>query len=237
MCETCGCSAGGGKLAPFRRVTGIREPVQVQVLARNRTLAARNRALLSEQRVTAINLMSSPGAGKTTLLSRTLPELLRHGPVGVIEGDQATALDAERVAQTGAPVVQINTGRGCHLEADMIFGALQQLAPQPSTLLIIENVGNLVCPALFDLGEAKRVVLLSVTEGDDKPEKYPNMFAAADLVVLTKLDLLAHVDFDVERARRGVSRLNPKAQWLEVSAKTGAGVPTLLGWLESQRAA
>lgn len=217
-------------------VGAVRESVQVQVLARNHALAARNRSLLHEQRVSAINLMSSPGAGKTTLLSRTLPELLRNGPVAVIEGDQATALDADRVAQTGVPVVQINTGKGCHLEADMIFAALQQLAPAPSTLLIIENVGNLVCPALFDLGEGKRVVLLSVTEGDDKPEKYPHMFAVADLVVLTKLDLLAHVDFDVARARRAVSQLNPKAEWLEVSAKTGAGVPALLAWFEAGRA-
>lgn len=229
MCETCGCQSDKP------RVGTLRQPVQAQLLSRNRALAARNRSRLQEQRVFAINLMSSPGAGKTTLLSRALPELLQRGPVGVIEGDQATALDAERVAKSGAPVVQINTGKGCHLEADMIFGALEQLALQPSTLLIIENVGNLVCPALFDLGENKRIVLLSVTEGDDKPEKYPNMFAAADLIVLTKLDLLPHVDFDVQRARRAASQLNPNAEWLEVSAKTGAGMATLLTWLESQR--
>lgn len=216
-------------------VATVREPVQVQVLARNRALAARNRSLLQQRRVFAVNLMSSPGAGKTTLLSRTLPELHRTGPVSVIEGDQATALDANRLAQTGLPVVQVNTGTGCHLDADMIAAALQQLAPAPSTLLIIENVGNLVCPALFDLGEGKRVVLLSVTEGDDKPEKYPHMFAAADLVVLTKLDLLAHVDFDVSRARRAVSQLNPKAEWLEVSAKTGEGIPALLAWFDALR--
>lgn len=254
MCETCGCAgeatlfkpvADGehthvypdGRVVAHRHAPRtVRTSVQVQVLARNRALAARNRSVLREQRVAAINLMSSPGAGKTRLLSRTLPELLRHGPVSVIEGDQATALDADRVAKTGAPVVQINTGKGCHLEADMIFSALEQLAPAPTTLLIIENVGNLVCPALFDLGEGKRVVLLSVTEGDDKPEKYPNMFAAADLVVLTKLDLLAHVDFDATRARRAVTQLNPKAEWLEVSAKTGAGIPALSAWFEAQRA-
>ena len=212
-----------------------RAAVQIQVLARNHAQAKRNRSLLHEQRIGAINLMSSPGAGKTSLLARTLPELRRSGPVAVIEGDQATSLDANRIAQTGVPVVQINTGKGCHLEADMVFAAVQQLAPAPSTLLIIENVGNLVCPALFDLGEGKRVVLLSVTEGDDKPEKYPNMFAAADLVVLTKLDLLPHVDFSVERARAAVSKLNPNATWLEVSAKTGAGMPSWLAWLESQR--
>ena len=263
MCETCGCDADGSVVSHVANgepmhvhvhvhadgqvvqhshehdpVKGprIRESVQVQVLARNQALAARNRLLLQEQRVFAVNLMSSPGAGKTTLLSRTLPELSRNGPVGVIEGDQATALDADRIAQTGVPVVQINTGKGCHLDADMIFAAMQQLSPAPSSLLIIENVGNLVCPALFDLGEGKRIVLLSVTEGDDKPEKYPNMFAAANLVVLTKIDLLAHVDFDVARARRGVLQLNPQAEWLEVSAKTGAGLPAWLAWLESQRA-
>jgi hydrogenase nickel incorporation protein HypB len=213
----------------------LREPVQVQVLARNRELAAHNRTLLHERRVSAINLMSSPGAGKTTLLAQTLPELQQNGPVAVIEGDQATSLDADRIARTGVPVVQINTGKGCHLEADMIFSAVQHLAPAPSTLLIIENVGNLVCPALFDLGEAKRIVLLSVTEGEDKPDKYPNMFAVADLVVLTKIDLLPHVDFDVARARRAAWQLNPEMEWLELSAKTGAGIPAWLAWLDAQR--
>lgn len=261
MCEKCGCQDDGavirhlpdgghvhvrsdGRVASHRHGHEHEheherdarwEPVQVQVLARNRAIAEQNRASLREQRVFALNLMSSPGAGKTTLLARTLPELSRNGPVGVIEGDQATAIDANRIAQTGVPVVQINTGRGCHLEADTIFAAVQQLAPAPSSLLVIENVGNLVCPALFDLGEGKRIVLLSVTEGHDKPDKYPHMFAVADLVVLTKIDLLPHVDFDVEHARRALARLNPKAEWLEVSAKTGAGMPAWLAWLEGLR--
>ena len=232
MCETCGC---GGEHAHVRTAVRL-QPVQTKILARNQALASRNRQRLAELHVFAFNLMSSPGAGKTRLLTHSLPELRKAGPVLVIEGDQATALDAERIAQTGVPVVQINTGKGCHLEADAVFSALQQLAPEPGALLVIENVGNLVCPALFDLGEHKRVVLLSVTEGDDKPEKYPHMFAAADLVLLTKLDLLPHVDFDVARARRAVQQLNPRAHWLEVSAKTGAGMPEWLAWLESQRA-
>ena len=209
--------------------------VQARVLGRNEALAERNRRELAERRVFAFNLMSSPGAGKTTLLTRTLPALHAAGPVMVIEGDQATAIDADRIAQTGVPVVQINTGKGCHLEADMVFSAVQQLSPAPGALLVIENVGNLVCPALFDLGEGKRVVLLSVTEGDDKPEKYPHMFSVADLVVLTKVDLLPHVDFDVSRAQGAVARLNPKAEWLQVSAKTGAGMPEWLAWLEARR--
>ena len=246
MCEICGCSGehrhGHGQESVHDRDhvhdrPALRfEPVQTKILARNQKLAARNRQLLADLHVFAFNLMSSPGAGKTRLLTHTLPELRKTGPVLVIEGDQATALDADRIAQLGVPVVQINTGKGCHLEADTVFSALQQLSPAPGALLVIENVGNLVCPALFDLGEHKRVVLLSVTEGDDKPEKYPHMFAAADVVVLTKLDLLPHVDFDLARARRAVQLLNPKAQWLQVSAKTGAGMPEWLGWLETQRA-
>jgi hydrogenase nickel incorporation protein HypB len=210
------------------------ESLQVKVLGKNADLAARNRAELAARGVTAINLMSSPGAGKTTLLTRTLPALVGGG-VAVIEGDQATAIDAERIAATGIAVVQVNTGKGCHLEADMVHHGLRQLAPLPGTLLVIENVGNLVCPALFDLGEGQRVVLLSVTEGDDKPRKYPHMFAVADVVVITKIDLLPHVDFDVARARASITELAPGARFFEVSARTGAGMPAWIDWLDGQR--
>lgn len=211
------------------------EPLGVRVLARNDASAARNRRELASRGVFALNLMSSPGAGKTTLLTKTLPPLLARGPVAVVEGDQATSIDGDRIAATGAPVVQINTGKGCHLEADMLHTGLEQLAPGPGTLLVVENVGNLVCPALFDLGEGARVVLLSVTEGDDKPAKYPHMFSVADLVVFTKIDLLPHVDFDVARARDAVTTLNPRTTFLEVSARTGAGMDAWIDWLDARR--
>ena len=210
--------------------------LQAKVLGKNSDRAAANRRELARRGVTAINVMSSPGAGKTTLLTRTLPAL-RGGPVAVIEGDQATTLDADRIAATGAAVVQVNTGKGCHLEAEMVWAGVEQLAPAPGALLVIENVGNLVCPALFDLGEALRVVLLSVAEGDDKPAKYPHMFAVADVVVLTKLDLLPHVDFDVARARAAIERLSPGARFFELSARTGDGMPAWLAWLDGLRTA
>ena len=229
--------AHDARAAPaFRRlVGGIRlEPLAQKVLGKNDQLAAQTRAELAARQVGAVNLMSSPGAGKTTLLTRTLPALA--GPVAVIEGDQETSIDGDRIAATGAAVVQVNTGKGCHLEADMVRQGIALLAPTPGTLLVIENVGNLVCPALFDLGESKRVVLLSVTEGDDKPAKYPNMFAVADVVVLTKVDLLPYVDFDVSKARAAIERLAPSARWFEVSARTGEGMPGWLAWLDAQRA-
>ncbi|MGI9155100.1 MAG: hydrogenase nickel incorporation protein HypB, partial [Marmoricola sp.] len=171
--------------------------LEVAVLAKNDGLAARNRAWLAERGITALNLMSSPGAGKTTLLERTIATMDR--PVSVIEGDQETLFDAERIRRAGARAVQVNTGAGCHLDATMVGRALQDLQPAEGSIVFIENVGNLVCPALFDLGELRKVVVISVTEGDDKPLKYPHMFAAADLVVLNKTDLLPYVDFDPER--------------------------------------
>ncbi len=174
--------------------------LEVAVLAKNDELAARNRAWLTEHGVTALNLMSSPGAGKTTLLERTIAASGR--PVTVIEGDQETLFDAERIRRAGARAVQVNTGAGCHLDAAMVARALETLRPEDGSILFIENVGNLVCPALFDLGEQHKVVVVSVTEGDDKPLKYPHMFAAADVVVLNKTDLLPYVDFDADRLRR-----------------------------------
>ncbi len=205
--------------------------LEVAVLAKNDDLAARNRAWLAERDITALNLMSSPGSGKTTLLERTIAALDR--PVTVIEGDQETVFDAERIRGAGARVVQVNTGAGCHLDAAMVERALDQLRPDPGSVLFIENVGNLVCPALFDLGEARKVVVISVTEGDDKPLKYPHMFAAADLVVVNKTDLLPYVDFDTDRLIGDARRINPDVEVLPLSAATGDNLDAWLSWLHT----
>ncbi|HXH77585.1 hydrogenase nickel incorporation protein HypB [Nocardioides sp.] len=203
--------------------------LEVAVLAKNDGLAARNRVWLAERGITALNLMSSPGAGKTTLLERTIAAT--HRAVSVIEGDQETLFDAERIRAAGARAVQVNTGAGCHLDAMMVSRALEQLRPEPKSIVFIENVGNLVCPALFDLGELRKVVVISVTEGDDKPLKYPHMFAAADLVVINKTDLLPYVDFDIERLTADARKLNPDVQLVPVSAKTGDNLEAWLAWL------
>jgi len=207
--------------------------LEQNVLAKNADIAQRNRSWLEGRGIVAWNLMSAPGAGKTTLLERTVRELGAELPIGVIEGDQATFRDAERMRAAGCPVVQINTGSGCHLDAAMVADALRQLAPPADSLVIIENVGNLVCPALFDLGEHARAVLMSVTEGDDKPLKYPHMFRASDLMVLTKLDLLPHVAFDVARCREYAHRVNPRLEVVELSATRGDG---LAAWYDLLRA-
>jgi hydrogenase nickel incorporation protein HypB len=243
MCATCGCSG------TMRLVTqdGAEHDhdhghphehdhehdrtvvLQQKILAKNDELAERNRSWLRERGILAVNLMSSPGAGKTTLLERTAREV--DLDLCVIEGDQETALDASRISQTGRKVVQINTGIGCHLDASMVASALDALAPQPGSVVVIENVGNLVCPALFDLGEAARVVLSSVTEGADKPAKYPHMFRGADLVLVTKTDLLPYVDFDVARHAVDVKELSPAARMIQLSATTGEGLPDWYTWL------
>lgn len=203
--------------------------LEENLLAKNDLLAARNRGWLEGRGIQAFNVMSSPGAGKTTLLVRTIRELAGELEIGVIEGDQETSLDADRIRSTGRPVIQINTGAGCHLDAGMLQRALGALDPVPGSTLFIENVGNLVCPALFDLGELARVVVISVTEGDDKPQKYPHMFLAADLVIINKADLLPYVEFDVERCVRQARLLNPGVDVLTLSATTGDGMD---GWLE-----
>ncbi len=203
--------------------------MEENLLAKNDLLAARNRGWLEGRGIRAFNVMSSPGAGKTTLLVRTIQELAGELDIGVIEGDQETSLDADRIRSTGRPVIQINTGAGCHLDAGMLQRALDALDPVPGSTVFIENVGNLVCPALFDLGESARVVVISVTEGDDKPQKYPHMFLAADLVIINKADLLPYVEFDVERCVRQARRLNPGVDVLTLSATTGDGMD---GWLE-----
>ena len=223
MCVTCGC---GGEVQEIEVLH-----VEQRLLAKNDALADHLRESLLAQRITAINLMSSPGAGKTSLLERTIRELRPRLEVSVVEGDQETSLDADRIRAAGARSVQVNTGAGCHLDASMVHRALHDLAPPDGSLLVIENVGNLVCPALFDLGERAKVVVISVTEGDDKPLKYPHMFAAADLVLVNKTDLLPYVDFDVDALADRARRLNPDVQVLSLSVRTGDRFDDWLGWL------
>ena len=208
--------------------------METDILQENNLLAQRNRGWLEAKGILALNLVSSPGSGKTTLLEKTITAMKDEVPVAVIEGDQQTLNDAERIAATGAPVIQVNTGKGCHLDADMIRRSLDDLAPAENSLLMIENVGNLVCPALFDLGEAAKVVIISVTEGDDKPMKYPNMFAAADLCLINKTDLLPYVDFDVEKCEQAARSVNPKLTFHRVSATTGEGLDLWTGWLRAR---
>jgi hydrogenase nickel incorporation protein HypB len=210
--------------------------LEQDVLAKNQLLAEHNRGWLASRHITALNLVSSPGAGKTTLLERTIRDLQAlHSTqsIQVIEGDQATLNDAERIRATGCRVVQINTGTGCHLDAGMVSRALAQLDPPPHSWLMIENVGNLVCPALFDLGEQAKVVILSVTEGEDKPLKYPHMFRASRLMLLNKIDLLPHLRFDVARCIAYARQVNPSIEVLQVSAETGAGMQAWYAWLEA----
>ncbi|MDN4642970.1 hydrogenase nickel incorporation protein HypB [Arthrobacter sp. PsM3] len=205
--------------------------LEQNLLAKNELLAARNRGWLEGRGIRALNLMSSPGAGKTTLLVRTLADLGERLRAGVVEGDQETSLDADRIRAVGRHVVQINTGAGCHLDADMLRRGLDALDPETGSTVFIENVGNLVCPALFDLGEAAKIVVVSVTEGDDKPQKYPHMFKAADLVIINKSDLLPYVDFDVDGFRRRARQLNPRTDFLVLSATTGDGLADWYDWL------
>jgi hydrogenase nickel incorporation protein HypB len=208
--------------------------LEVRVLAKNDELAARNRTWFAGQRVLALNLVSSPGAGKTTLLERTIRDLRDQHALYVIEGDQATSHDGERIRAAGAAAVQINTGTGCHLEADMVARALHELSPPVGAIVMIENVGNLVCPALFDLGEHTKVAILSVTEGVDKPLKYPHMFRAANLILINKIDLLPYVDFDVAAAIDNARTVNPQVAVLEVSARSGVGLAAWYQWLSDQ---
>jgi hydrogenase nickel incorporation protein HypB len=249
MCATCGCGGDGAVIT----VAGHEhEPhdhhdhddhdhththtisLEQKVLEKNDLLAERNRQWLAGRGILALNVTSSPGAGKTTLLERTIRELTADRSVAVIEGDQETLLDAERIRAAGARAVQVNTGAGCHLDADMVHRALHALDPEPASLLFIENVGNLVCPALFDLGEHSKVVVISVTEGADKPLKYPHMFAAAGLVVINKTDLLPYVDFDLEKCCSYARSVNPGVNILPLSATTGEGVQRWYDWIASQ---
>ena len=204
--------------------------IEQDILAKNNAYASANRKQLAERGIFALNLVSSPGSGKTTLLCKTIT-LLQGQPVAVIEGDQQTSQDAERIRATGAPAIQINTGKGCHLDAHMVGRAMEQLSLRPDSLLMIENVGNLVCPAAFDLGEAHKVVILSVTEGEDKPIKYPDMFRAASLMLLNKIDLLPHLNFDVAAAIGFARRVNPQIRVIQLSATSGEGMGEWLAFL------
>ena len=208
--------------------------LQEALLAKNDRLAERNRGWLQGRHVLALNLVSSPGSGKTTLLEQTIRDLSHELPIQVIEGDQETVNDAERIRSTGCRVVQINTGAGCHLEADMVARGLEQLAPMPHSIVMIENVGNLVCPALFDLGEQAKVVVLSVTEGEDKPLKYPHMFRAAQVLLLNKIDLLPHLSFDITRCVEYAKSVNPHLEVFLVSAISGEGMQSWYKWLRAQ---
>ncbi len=207
--------------------------IEQNILGKNDEYAAANRRWLAESGVLCLNLVSSPGSGKTTLLSRTVEELSGGVPVTVIEGDQQTSNDADRIRAAGAKAVQVNTGKGCHLDAHMVGHAMETLAPEQNSVLFIENVGNLVCPAAFDLGEAHKVVILSVTEGEDKPLKYPDMFHAADLMLVNKIDLLPYLDFDVDACIANARRVNPGIRVLQVSATSGEGLPAWLDWINA----
>jgi len=209
--------------------------LEQNILAKNDLIAAQNRGWLKSRNIAALNLVSSPGAGKTTLLVKTIEDLKADIPMVVIEGDQETANDAERIAATGCPAIQVNTGTGCHLEAAMIDRGLEALNPPANSLVLIENVGNLVCPALFDLGEKAKVAMLSVTEGDDKPIKYPHMFRASQVMVLTKIDLLPYVSFDVQKCLDYAFQVNPDLKVFQVSAVSGEGLAAWYDWLKSQR--
>ena len=210
--------------------------VERDVLSKNDAIAGRNRRRLAAGGCLALNLVSSPGSGKTTLLCRTIQAIGGAFPVVVIEGDQQTSLDADRIRATGVPALQINTGKGCHLDAAMVERALAQLDPPEGALVLIENVGNLVCPAAFDLGEHAKVVVLSVTEGEDKPLKYPDMFAAAQLMLVNKIDLQPYCDFNLPRALQFARRVNPAIEAIAVSARDGSGFDRWLDWIARSRA-
>jgi len=255
MCDTCGCSSGQDE---FTLHTLSKEephnhehhhhanehhdhiqankkviPVETDILAKNNLLAERNRGFFEAKKIIAINLVSSPGSGKTTLLERLILVLKTTHQIYVIEGDQQTMSDAKRIEATGVKVVQINTGSGCHLDAHMVNHAVKALEPEDNSILLIENVGNLVCPALFDLGEEKRIVIASTTEGEDKPLKYPNIFQSANLCVLNKIDLLPYLDFDLTVFKENLQKVKPGMPLIELSAKSGEGLTKLIEYLES----
>ncbi|MET0765297.1 MAG: hydrogenase nickel incorporation protein HypB [Blastococcus sp.] len=239
MCSTCGCGKADVRVEavhdhrldhPHGPLPGVVE-IETALLAKNDHLAAHNRTWLAERDIRALNLMSSPGSGKTSLLCRTITEVGTVRPVAVIEGDQETRIDAEKIRGTGAPVVQINTGAGCHLDAAMLARGLAELRPENGSMVFIENVGNLVCPALFDLGEAAKVVVVSVTEGEDKPLKYPQMFSVADVVVINKIDLLPYVDVELARLAEHCRTVNPGVRVVPLSVTTGEGMGAWCDWL------
>lgn len=260
MCDTCGCGQPGEEVTILRpgeehnhdhghhhdhshphdhehqdHEHGKTIEVQVDVMAKNDLMAERNRGYFEAKNIVALNLVSSPGSGKTTLLEKTITALKEKAQISVIEGDQQTLNDANRIDATGAPVVQVNTGNGCHLDSDMIHRAVAKLEPKENSFLFIENVGNLVCPALFDLGEENKVVIMSTTEGEDKPLKYPTMFNVSDVCVINKIDLLPYLDFDVKKFKEYALQVNHHLTFFEVSAKTGEGMEAWLNYLEQKR--
>jgi hydrogenase nickel incorporation protein HypB len=214
--------------------TGKKINLEQDVLYQNNLLAQRNRGYFEAKNILALNLVSSPGSGKTTLLEKTLQDTKNEISSYVIEGDQQTSNDADRIHATGTPVVQINTGKGCHLDAHMVLHALQHMKPKDNSVMFIENVGNLVCPAMFDLGEGVRVVIASVTEGDDKPLKYPDMFHSSQLCIINKIDLLPYVPFNVEQFKENTQKVSPKIEFIEVSAYKGDGLNTWYDWLKKK---
>lgn len=236
MCGVCGCSHPADHREHLGRsdhhhATNEFLRVEQDILAKNDHFAMGNRRRLASSGVLALNLVSSPGSGKTTLLVKTIEMLRERLPIAVIEGDQQTSIDAERIRSTGVPAIQINTGRGCHLDAHMVGHAMDSLPLERGSVLFIENVGNLVCPAAFDLGEAHKVAILSVTEGDDKPLKYPDVFAVSQMMVLSKIDLLPHVDFDVAGCVGHARAINPGISVLKVSARSGEGLADWIDWI------
>ncbi|HEY8782241.1 MAG TPA: hydrogenase nickel incorporation protein HypB [Mucilaginibacter sp.] len=254
MCATCGCDSGGKTTFhlvdkdhqhthahdhphdhdhPHQNQKTIVD-VEKDVLYQNTLLAERNRGYFEGKNIFALNLVSSPGSGKTSLLERTLNDLKGELEFAVIEGDQQTANDADRIYATGTKVTQINTGKGCHLDAHMVLHAMQGMKPKENSVLFIENVGNLVCPAMFDLGEKERVVIMSVAEGDDKPLKYPDMFHSSTLCIINKTDLLPYVPFDIEKARSNAKKINHQLEIIEVSCTSGEGLPLWYNWLRSK---
>ena len=248
MCTTCGCSSNENeiKMTVFGEKTETKAhdhhhedghhhhdhkhthshqiDLETDILNQNNLLAERNRGYFEAKNIFTINMMSSPGSGKTTLLERTIKDIKDKVQLYIIEGDQQTMNDAERIGKAGAPVIQVNTGNGCHLDADMINKAVKKLNIEDNSLVFIENVGNLVCPSLFDLGEDKRVIIMSVTEGEDKPIKYPTMFENADICIINKIDLLPYLNYDLEAAKNYALRVNHHLEFIEVSATTGEGM-------------
>jgi len=251
MCDTCGCGQPGNEVRIMKpgdekndhshqhnhshahdhdhehdhhHHSPVKVTVEEDILGRNNLLAQRNRGYFEAKSIDVYNLVSSPGSGKTSILERTIKEMGSEKKFYIVEGDQQTLNDAERIKEAGAPVVQVNTGQGCHLDADMVNRAIKELELTDNSILMIENVGNLVCPAMFDLGESKRVVIISVTEGEDKPQKYPYMFQTSDLCIINKIDLLPYVDFDLDKVKEYALQVNHHLSFIELSAKTGEGM-------------
>ncbi|WP_135075196.1 hydrogenase nickel incorporation protein HypB [Terasakiella sp. SH-1] len=257
MCSVCGCAPGETKIEGHDHIhvddqthhyghgpahahaPGLSQSRMVEIeqniLSKNDSYADKNRAFFGEKNIFALNLVSSPGSGKTTLLTRTLLDMKDEHDLFVIEGDQQTANDADRIRETNVPALQINTGKGCHLDAHMVGHGVESLGVSENAILFIENVGNLVCPAGFDLGEAHKVVILSVTEGEDKPLKYPDMFHAADIMILTKVDLLPYLDFDVDACIENARKINPNIQVFQLSSKSGEGMGNWCEWITTNK--